>query len=313
MSAFTVRVPGHATRDGVAPPTAVFRLVSPGYFGVMQTRIVEGRELSDTDAESAALVAVVNEAFVAHVLDGASAVGRSVVLGTRFGSRNVAGVATQPTTVTIVGVAADSRQTRVIDAEVRPELFMPIAQHPLDARNMALVVRTSLDGAAAAGAIRDGVKRADPQQPIFAFDRMGDVVMRAFGARRLTLVLLAFFAVVSLSLAAVGLYGVISFGVQQRAHEIGVRLAVGASAASVERMIVASGVRLATAGIAVGAVAGAVAERTAGSQVGPFVHIDPTAVVVAAGALLAVTVLAAWIPARRAARIDPLAALRDPA
>ena len=313
MSAFAVRVPGHATRDGVAPPTAVFRLVSPGYFRLMQNRILDGRELSDADGESAALVAVVNEAFVRHVLHGAAAVGQSVVLGTRFGSRNVAGIGTQPTTLTIVGVVADSRQTRVIDADVRPELFLPIAQHPLEARNMALVVRTSLDDAAAARAIRGAVARADAEQPIFAFDRMSDVVMRAFGARRLTLVLLIVFAVVSISLAAVGLYGVISFGVQQRAHEIGIRLAVGATAASVVRMIVASGVRLAMAGIAAGAAAGAIAERMASRQVSPFVDIDPMRLLVAAGALLAVTVLAAWIPARRAARIDPLAALREPA
>jgi predicted permease len=313
MSAFEVRLPGHPPRDGASPPSSVFRIVSPTYFAVMQTPIVAGRAFTDADGIGAGLVTIANQAFVARFLDGSPPVGQQVVLGTRYGARNLAGAPTPESTVTIVGVAADSRQTRVIDAEVRPELYLPLAQHPAEARAMALIIRSSLDDAAAVKAIRVALRQADPQQPIFGVERMPDVVMRAFGARKVTMVLLFFFAAVSTLLAAVGLYAVINFGVQQRAHEIGVRIAVGASAAAIVRMIVTTGVRLAAAGIVVGAVVAGVAARVLASGLGPVAAIDPRALGVAAGALLAVATLAAWIPARRAARVDPLAALHTDA
>lgn len=309
MSVFELRLPGHPPRDGEAPPSAVFRIVSPTYFHVAETPIIDGRSFVDGDDAAAAPVAIVNQAFVARFLDRGGVIGQQVVLGTRYGARNLAGAQSGEVTATIVGVAADSRQTRVIDDGVRPEIFLPLAQRPMDGRSMALVARTSLDTASAAAVVRDGVRKADPQQPVFGFDRMSDVVMRAFGARRLTLVLLLFFAVVSVSLAAVGLYGVISFGVQQRTHEIGVRLAVGASAPTIVGMIVATGLRLSIAGVVVGVALAAIARRVFGGQVAGVSGPDPWILVVAIG-LLIVAIIATWIPARRAARIDPLAALR---
>ncbi len=309
MSAFEIRIAGHAAPNGTASPSAVFRIVSPTYFSVVQTPVVAGRSFSDADAASSAPVAMANQAFVARFLGGSSAVGQQVILGTRFGARNLAGAETQPVTTTLVGVVADSRQTRAIDAEVRPELYLPLAQHPFESRSMALVARTTLDTAAAARAMRDAVKRADPEQPIFAFARMSDVVMRSFGPRRLTMVLLLFFAVVSVSLAAIGLYAVMSFGVQQRAHEIGVRLAVGASGQDIVRMIVATGVRLGAIGVAAGLALGLLANRLLASELAGVTTGESRALGVGV-ALLAVAAAATWIPARRAARIDPLAALR---
>jgi len=309
MTAFDLRIPGHAAPDGAAQPSSVFRLVTPTYFSVMQTPIVGGRAFTDADVDGAAPVAIVNEAFVARLLGGARPIGQPVILGTRFGARNLAGTSSRETAVTIVGVAADSRQTRVIDADVRPELYLPLAQHPADARAMALVVRTSLDTASAARIVREGVRRADPQQPIFAFDRMTDVVTRAFGARRLTVTLLLFFAVVSVSLAAIGLYGVISFGVQQRVHEIGVRLAVGASASAIVTMVIRTGLRLTAGGVLVGVALGTLARRALAAQLAGLGAADPWVVVVSAG-LIVVGAVATWIPARRAARIDPISALR---
>jgi predicted permease len=309
MSAFEIRLPGHPPPDGGAPPAAVFRLVSPTYFAVAQTPLVTGRTFSDSDTDAAAAVAIVNQSFVARFLEGGPSVGQQVVLGTRFGARNLAGASSREHTATIVGVVADSRQTRVIDAEVRPELFLPLAQHPLDARSMALVVRTTLDTASAARIVRDAVRRADPLQPIFGFDRMPEVVMRAFGARRLTMVLLLFFGAVSLSLAAIGLYAVIDFGVRQRAHEIGVRLAVGASGSEIVRMIVGTGVQLGVVGVAIGAAVSVAAKRAMATQLTAVRADDPWLFVAAAG-LLCVAVVATTIPARRAARIDPLIALR---
>jgi len=310
MTAFELRLPGHPVRDGGAPPASVFRLVSPAYFAVMQTPVIAGRVFSDSDDAAAAPVAIANEAFVAHFLDGAAPLGQQLILGTRFGARNLAGAAPHAIAATIVGVVTDSKQTRVIDAGVRPELFLPIAQHPLDARSMALVVRTSLDTASAVRALREGVKRADPGQPVFGVAEMADVVMRAFGVRRLTMVLLFCFAVVSVSLAAIGLYAVINFGVQQRTQEIGVRMAVGASAAAIVRMVIASGVRLGAIGVAVGLAAGGVAASVLESRFTAFGSADARVFAAAAAALLAVAALAAWIPARRAARVDPLSALR---
>ncbi|HZW74259.1 MAG TPA: ABC transporter permease, partial [Caldimonas sp.] len=310
MTSFGLRIPGHPSPDGAAAPSAVFRLVSPTYFAVIQTPIVAGRAFTDADTDSSAPVVIANRAFVDRFLDGGPAVGQQVVLGTRFGARNLAGAPSRDVTAAIVGVVADSRQTRVIDADVRPELFLSLAQRPADARSMALVVRSSLDPTSAAGVLRDGVRHADPQQPIFAVSQMTDIVARAFGTRRLTIVLLFFFATVSISLAAIGLYAVISFGVQQRAHEIGVRLAVGASAESIVRMVVATGLRLASVGVAVGLVCGIAAQRLLASQLDTVNGIDVRALIVAATGLVAIAAMAAWIPARRAARVDPLAALR---
>jgi len=310
ITTYEIRIPGHAVRDGAVAPAAAFRLVTPTYFAVAQTPIVDGRAFTDADGAGAPTVAIVNDAFVKRFLDGARGAGSQVVLGTRFGARNLAGTTTQPTTATIVGVVADSRQTRVIDDIVRPELFLPLAQHPADARNMALVVRTSLDEGAAARVIRAGVAHADPQQPMFEFDRMTDVVMRAFGARRLTIVLLFFFAVVSISVAAIGLYGVVSFGVQQRQQEIGVRMAIGASAPAIVRMVVVSGIRMALIGVLVGVVVGAATTRLMASQLTNVSATDPRVFAGASVLLLAIALAAAAIPARRAARVDPLAALR---
>ncbi len=310
MTSFEIRIPGHPARDGAAAPAAVFRLVSPTYFTVAQTPIVAGRTFTTNDTERTAPVAIVNEAFVARFLDGGDAVGREVVLGTRFGARNLAGAPSADVSTTIVGVAADSRQVRVIDAEVRPELYLPLDQHPSDARNMALLVRTTLDETSAMRALREGVRRADPGQPIFAFDRMSDVVQRAFGARRLTMVLLFFFAAVSVSLAAVGLYAVISFGVQQRAHEIGVRLAVGASSGAIVRMVVAGGMRLGIVGVLAGVAAGVVLESIMASRLSSIGAPNPATFAAIGLALLVIAAFATWLPARRASRVDPLAVLR---
>ena len=310
IASYEVRIPGHEVQNGAAPPSVAFRLVSPTYFSVVQTPVLDGRTFTDADGDGAALVAIANHAFVASFLDGAPGAGARVVLGTRFGARNLAGAQTQPATATIVGVVADSRQTRAIDDSVRPELFLPLAQHPLDARNMALIVRTSLDEASAARAVRAGVAHADPQQPIFAFDSMTDVVMRSFGARRLTMVLLFFFAIVSVSLAAIGLYGVVSFGVRQRQQEIGVRIAIGASPTTIVRMVVAGGIRMAVLGVAAGIVAGIATTRLMASQLTNVSATDPRIFAGASALLLTIAIVAAWIPARRAARVDPLAALR---
>jgi predicted permease len=310
MNMFEIRIPGRPAHDGTAAPTAVSRLVSPTYVAVAETPLVDGRSFTDADADGAAPVAMVNESFVTHFLDRGAAVGQQVVLGTRYGARNLAGSTSREQTVTIVGVVADSRQTRVIAAEVRPELFLPLAQHAMDARSMAILVRTSLDAGSAMRVVRDGLKRADPQQPVFGFDRMSDVVSRAFGARRLTLVLLLFFGTVSTSLAAIGLYAVISFGVQQRTHEIGVRLAVGASAAEIVRMVVTTGLRLGVAGVLVGVAIAVLAQRLVSAEFLEIRGADGWLVAAAAGLLL-VTTAATWLPAQRAARIDPLIALRE--
>jgi putative ABC transport system permease protein len=310
MTAFEIRIPGHPVPDGGAAPSAVVRLVSPTYFSVIQTPVVEGRAFVDSDTDAAPLVAVANQAFVTRLLGGGAASGTQVVLGARFGARNLAGAAARETTATIVGVAADSRQTRVIDAPVRPELFLPLAQHPGDARNMALVARTTLDDASAARAIRAGIAHADPQQPLFAFDRMDDVVMRAFGPRRLTIVLLFFFAAVSVSLAAIGLYGVVSFGVQQRQQEIGVRIAVGATMPSIVRMVIVGGLQMATIGIVAGVALGMATTRLMANQLTNVSATDPRVFTGASLLLLAIATVAAWIPARRAACVDPLVALR---
>jgi predicted lysophospholipase L1 biosynthesis ABC-type transport system permease subunit len=255
-------------------------------------------------------VAVVNETM-AHTYWPDGAIGRVFRLRERYGRRDLlAPVGTSTRPITVIGVVRDAKQTAVIEAPVRPEFFLPLAQRPSDTRTMAVMLRTTGDPESAAGAVRRVVKEIDPGQPIADFRTLDDSVARSLGARRMTLELLSFFAVLSLVLAALGLYATTSHGVAQRTREIGIRMALGADATRVVNLVVREGVRVTALGLAAGILASFGATRLISAQLYGVSPTDPIVLGSVAVLLGVVSIVAALIPARRAVRIDPLVALQ---
>jgi putative ABC transport system permease protein len=309
VTTYDVDVEGRAIEPGAAPDNASFRIVSPGFFEAARTPLVSGRAFADSDNGSKAAVAVVNETMArAYWPNGA--VGRMFRLRERFGRRDLnAPLETPRAPITVIGVVRDAKQTNVIEAPVRPEFFLPLAQRPSDARSLAVMLRTTSEPASVGSAVRRVVKEIDPGQPITDFRTLDDAVARSLGARRMTLMLLAFFAVVSLMLAALGLYAATSHSVSQRTREIGIRMALGADARRVVDLIVREGVRVTALGLAVGVVASVAARRVLSAQLYGVSPTDPIVLGSVALLLGAVSIVAALVPARRAVKVDPLVAL----
>jgi putative ABC transport system permease protein len=214
----------------------------------------------------------------------------------------------------IVGVVGDVKQQP--DAEAKAEMYVPYSQYPDEfMRRMfslvTLVVRTSTPAGQMASQVRDAVRAIDPQQPLANIRTLDDVVSASVSQPRFRTTLLGVFAAIALALAAIGVYGLLAHGVAQRINEFGVRMALGASPSGVVRLVVRQGLTLAIGGIAIGLVLAVAAVRALNSVLFEVTPWDPIAWIVAASTLLAVALLASWLPARRALRVDPVVALRN--
>jgi predicted permease len=287
-------IEGEPRPPGEAAHAAEVRSVSDTYFDAMRRPLRSGRWFTDRDRAGAPPVVIVNEALARRNFAGRDPLGRRVQL-------------VDDPFVTIVGVVADARELS-LDEEASPTLYFPRAQRPM--RTMALVLRASSDPAQVAPLLRAEVRAVDADQPVSAMITMDDVVAQALGPRRLSLLLFAIFAALALVLATVGLYGVTSQSVTQRTREIGVRVALGAEARSIVRMIVGRALALALLGLAAGVVASLALARTLASLVYGVQTYDPLTFLVIGAVLFATTLLASYLPARRAARVDPVIALR---
>jgi putative ABC transport system permease protein len=294
-------------------PRATFRVVYPGYFATMRLPLLRGRDLAETDRADAPRVVVVNDFFARRYWPNEDAVGKRVTFEPS---------APSPTWFTVVGVVKNDVQSDW-SAPPQEEAFLPYLQEREYLQSdgghvgyMTLVVRASCGAARAcnpaslAPAIRDAVGSLDRSVPVTDIQTMEDVIAGANARPRFTLVLLATFATVALVLAAVGIYGVISYAVSRRTHEIGVRVALGASPASVVRLIVVQGMRVVSVGVAIGLVGALIASRLMAQLVYGVRVTDPTTYAGVAALLAAVALVASYIPARRATRIDPLVAMR---
>jgi putative ABC transport system permease protein len=278
------------------------RIVSDGYFAAMRVPIVEGREFSPRDTREAPRVAVVNDAFARKHFPGARAIGARITFSKA-----------EPRWYQIVGVAGNVKH-RGLDAADRPELYVPYKQPIFDSwtvRPMYVVVRTAGDPMAAASIVRREVARLDPDQPIADVRTMDARIEESLAGRQFSMVLLALFAAFALGLAAVGLYGVMAYGVSRRTREIGVRIALGAQRSDVLRLIVARGMALAAAGTALGIGAAAGVTRVISGLLFGVQPLDPATFAVVTGVLLAAAFAASYLPARAATRVEPLTALRD--
>ncbi|MBV9886441.1 MAG: FtsX-like permease family protein [Acidobacteria bacterium] len=202
------------------------------------------------------------------------------------------------------------KQTRVIEHEARPEIYLPLAQQTDPPRVMAFVARSSIDPTRLVTSIRGALATIDPQQPIYSIDTMDQVVADSFGPKRLTLFLLTFLAGVVLVLSSVGLYAALAYSVGQRRHEIGIRVALGADGRDISRMIVSHGARLALLGVALGLAASLLLTRLMQGLLYGVSAGDPLTLIGAAVLLSSIALGACFVPARRAMQIDPLAALR---
>ncbi|HVH58180.1 MAG TPA: FtsX-like permease family protein, partial [Vicinamibacterales bacterium] len=278
-------------------PSANHRVVSPGYFDALGIPLKRGRLFSDRDTESSPKVALVDEAFVRRHFPNEEAIGRGIDIGN--GTDGF---------YEIVGIVGDVHHGG-LDSIVNPTMYVPYKQDVFS--SMWVMVKAAGDPEAQSGLVRGAVREIDGTLPAFSIMPLASMVSESVAQRRFSMLLLSLFAFVALFLAAVGLYGVVAYTVSQRTQEIGVRMAIGAQRGDVLRMVLGSGMKLASLGVVIGiaaalALAGLVASMLFG--VTPF---DPASYGVTVALLLGVAALACYLPARRAMRVDPLIALRQ--
>jgi putative ABC transport system permease protein len=280
-------------------PTALVTVATPTFFDTLRVPLRAGRWLSADDRLDAPPVANVNQAFVNRYLVGVDPIGQRIKVGSPDRPRPW---------MTIVGVVADVRNNGVTQP-VRPEIYTPVRQQTAW-NQLFVLVRTEVAPATLLSTIRQTVSALDAEQPVYLVQTLEEALATSSFQQRLSTMLLAIFAAVALVLAAVGVYGVMSYAVAARTQEMGVRLAIGARPRDVVWLVIAQVARLSVAGLVIGVLiliaAGGVLE---GLLVGVR-PLDPATIVGAAAILAAVALIAAWVPAYRAARIDPIEALR---
>ncbi|MBI3471658.1 MAG: FtsX-like permease family protein, partial [Candidatus Solibacter usitatus] len=213
--------------------------------------------------------------------------------------------------LTVAGIAGDVH-LKALDAAVAPTIYTAVHQIESGATTFAVfVVRTrGAEPASLAPAVREAIWSVDRGVPVFDIRTMDQVVLRSLTARRFAAVLLTSFAVLALALAVIGLYGVLSYAVAQRTSELGVRLALGATPGEILRLVLGQGLRLTVIGVGIGALLGAAAARAMSRLLFGVRTFDPPAFAIAATALMVVALIACYVPARRASRVDPMVALR---
>jgi predicted permease len=286
----TFGVEGEASGEDGHP--ARMGYLSPGYLDAMRVSILRGRGITEADREGSLPIALVNATLARQRFGTADAIGRAL---------RVNGA-----TRTIVGVVADMRE-RSVAREPEPSIYMPVAQAPVRTRSLA--IRTGGDPAALADAVQRAVWSVDPDQPLYELQPMTALVDVRISPFELIAGLMLAFAAISLLLGAVGIYGVTAFAVVRRTNEIGLRIAVGAERSKIVRMIVRQGMIRAAIGLAIGVpLAFAMSRALAGLLVGVSPG-DPLTFGIVVALLGSVTFLGAWLPARRAARLDPVRAL----
>jgi putative ABC transport system permease protein len=278
-------------------PSAYSITATTDYFRAMNIPLREGRTFQTSDREETTTVAVVNETMARRHWPGESPVGRRFTVDWEG----------QPVTLEIVGVVGDVRH-RGLDAEPRPEFFIPHAQD--SSGSMIYVVRTTTDPRALLPSVKSAIWAVNKDIPFDRAVTMEQLMTKSLGERRFTLLLLGSFALLSLVLAGVGLYGLVSFSTSQRTHEIGVRLALGAARRDIFRLVVGQGMLLTFAGVGIGVVAALAATRLISGLLFGVSALDPATYAAVALLLSAVSLLACYLPARRATKVDPMEALR---
>ncbi len=288
----SIRVVGREAEAANWPEPSI-RPVSASYFATMQVPITDGRAFDATDAPTSAPVLMINEAANQRFFDGKGAIGQQVNL---WGANR-----------TVVGIAGNER-FKGLATDVPPAVYLPLSQAPTAS---SVVVRMSGDASAAAALVRRAVREVDPQLPLFGVEPLEDTLNSSMAQRRFTMTVLIAFAAAALVLACVGVHGVLSYSVAQRSREIGIRVALGADVRRVRDLVLGDGARLAGIGLLIGlAGAFALAQLMASLLYGVGTK-DPVTFVGVTVILGIVALIASYLPARRAARIDPVISLRS--
>jgi hypothetical protein len=272
-------------------------MATPGYFATLGLPLVSGREFSDQDALTAPRVVIINESLARLAWKGEDPVGRALILDYQGGA-----AARQ-----VVGVVRDARYDGP-RSDPSPEIFIQHAQNPYMVMNV--VVRTTIDPGGLAQSARAQALRVDPDQPVHSVTTMQQLLGDTLQQDRFAMLFVALFAAAGLLTAATGVYALLAYTVAQRRREIAVRMAIGASSYSVARLIVTESLTLALLGCIVGAVGVSAVSRLARSVLFGIAPQDPVTLAATGAVLLAVVLAASWLPARRAARINPVSAMR---
>ena len=270
--------------------------VTPDYFHLLSIPLLRGRLFNELDDDKAPQVAVINEAFARTYWPGQDP------LGKRFKSMRA-----ESPWITVVGMIANARTESLAQASV-PQIYLAVYQ--TGAKHLAILLRGHLDAAAIPEEVREQVQAADPTLPVFGAQTLNATVSAALSERRLSMEMVGLFALTALILAGLGIYGVISYMVSERTHEIGIRLALGAQRRNILRIIVRQGFGLALAGAALGLVCALIVSHLMAGLLYGVSPTDPLTFASVALLFIGVALLASYIPARRAVRVDPLVALR---
>jgi putative ABC transport system permease protein len=284
---------------------ADWQVVTPDYFRTMRIPVRAGRAFDERDVIGAPGVIIVNQALASEVWPQGDAIGKRVLLG---------GGSIDSVWRTVVGMVGDVRH-RGLDAAARPEIYLPEAQYPAGtgtaARSLYLAIRTVGDPSALANPLRSTLRGLDPDVPLAEVQTLEQALGSWAAERRLTMLVVSCFAMLALTLGAIGIYGVMTYFVSQRTREIGIRIALGALPREIVRLVLSQGVWLAAIGILAGLAGALVTTRLLGSMLFQVHPNDPPTHLVTALALALVALVATLLPALRATRVDPIESMRS--
>jgi predicted permease len=281
------------------PPRIDTSIVSPEYFHVLGMTLVRGRLFADQDIEDTPSIAVINQAAARTYWPNQDPVGKRVIVRSRVA---------KPDWTTIVGVIADARTESVADAGI-PQIYLDIYQRP--AKFLAFYLRGQVEPAAIPAQVRTQVQAVDPELPVFHPETLDDVLSSSLSVRRFSMEMVALFAATALLLAGLGIYGTISFLVNEQSREIAIRLALGAQRRDILKMVLRQGLTLAAAGAGVGLVGALIVSHL---MAGLLYGVSPYDLSIFAGVtavLAAVAIAASYVPALRAMRLDPITTLHS--
>jgi putative ABC transport system permease protein len=270
--------------------------ISPDYFKTLQIPLLKGRQYDDRDTAESPEVAIVNEAFVRRFSAGSDPIGKRVSFGCKEGLCR-----------TIVGVVGNTKQENLTD-DIIPELYAPSSQIPVN--GMTLLVRTTGDPTGLVQSVRSEVFAIDKNQPVYDVKTLDARIAETMSVSRALMLLFASFAVLALVLASVGVYGVVSYSVNQRTHEIGIRIALGSRTTDLLKLTMKNGIALTLIGIAIGVGSAVMLTRFMEAMLFGVTPTDKLTFIGVSSILFLVALCASLIPARRATKVDPLVALR---
>jgi putative ABC transport system permease protein len=294
-------VEGHEALTPAESDQIFYQEIGPDFFRTMEIPLKSGREFTMRDDLNAPLRIVVNEAFARRYWPGQNAAGKRM----KYGPAD-----SKSPWMEVIGVAGNSKfESLRQSADATPVVYGPLLQSQVII-NMNLVVRTQGDAATMIAPLRDAIQRFDPEVPVYNVATLADRMHENAAEARSYAILLGLFALLALTLAVVGIYGVISYWVTQRTQEVGIRIALGASRRDVLRLVLGDGLRLTVVGIAAGLLGAFAVTHALQSMLFDVRATDPATFAALAALLLLVGLLACYIPARRSTRVDPMVALR---